>query len=112
MYGSLYVDEVPVFDDSGKEVGILVFGVYYDKTKYYQGEYTESSLVHMPKQVESHPEPVMVAPSKPNPNKEPVRFYKGACESRNLFSIFDEGSTNQPFRVYERYYRDHLEQQQ
>lgn len=67
-------------------IGTLTFDVMYNAGQLYMGE-KFGNLETMPV-------------------KEPVKFYAGVCETRNLFNYFDSGYESKPFHIYENAYRD------
>ena len=61
----------------------------YDKAKKYQGEMASLKNIELGKA-----------------NNEPVKFYKGKCETTNLFSFMDPACQGQKFNAMEKIYRD------
>ena len=84
-----YADEI-VLERDDKQTGVLKVGILYDKAKKYEGELS-----------------VIGGVSLGNVTKQKVKFYKGPCETTNLFSFLDSSAEGQKFKAVESLYRDH-----
>lgn len=86
MYPNIYLDEAIIYNDQEKPAGSLLFSIVYVASQLFMGE--------------------KLGDLESIPQKEPVRFYKGSCESKNAFSFLDSNNSGKPFNFVEATYRD------